>query len=248
MIGIFDSGSGGLSVFSALRARAPEADIVYFGDIRHAPYGSKSPEELADLVRSGIQILTAHGATEIIVACNSVSLSVLSGAAGSESFVEMSRPTARMMRAHAGKRILLLATPATLTSGIYRDALWSIVSLDECALPDLARAIEEEEPEAVIRAIVREALQRYKGRKYDAIFLGCTHYPLVSEIISRESKAFFGDIPLIDPAEAVVSEALERFNCAGKGTSSFLISRDSHGFRNRIAPWFLEYPSTLTIV
>ncbi len=248
MIGIFDSGSGGMSVFAALRARAPLADVVYFGDIGNAPYGSKTPQELAVLVQTGMQTLRAHGATEIIVACNSVSSPVLAGAAGDGAYIEMSRPTARMMRVHAGKRVLLLATKATIDAGLYRDALWSIVSLDELPVPELAHAIESEASEEVIASIVRSALETRRGISYDAILLGCTHYPLAAEIITRESNAVFGNLIHIDPAEGVAAEACERFNCSGKGESTFLISRDSHGFRNRIAPWFLESPCTLTLV
>lgn len=249
MIGIFDSGSGGLSVLFALRERAPKANVVYFGDIDNAPYGTKSQDELARLVRSGIQKLVEHGATEIIVACNSVSSSVLAGAAEGISFIEMSRPTARMMRTHAGKRVLLLATQATIDAGLYRDALWSIVTLDELVVPDLARAIEEEESESVIACIIRTALLSRAGNSYDAILLSCTHYPLVADILTTEARAIFGEAPIfIDPAHAVAEEAFQRFSCNEEGVIHFLISKDSHAFRNRIAPLFFEVQSTLTIV
>src|SRR3989344_198693 len=82
MIGLFDSGSGGLSVLTVLRSRVPRADICYFGDIVHAPYGERGAEELAALTRDGIARLVDAGASEIVSACNSVSLSVLMGAAG----------------------------------------------------------------------------------------------------------------------------------------------------------------------
>lgn len=248
MIGIFDSGSGGLSVLSALRARAPQADIIYFGDIGNAPYGQKTARELANLVGNGIRLLQEKGATEIISACNSVSFSVLAGAAGHDRIIEMTRPTARMMRKFAGERVLLLATPATVESTIYREALWSIVSLDELPVPNLARAVEEGAGVQEIAAVVRSALQSRMGNAYDKILLGCTHYPLVSAIIEREATAIFGHVPLIDPAEAVADEAVQRFNTSGTGALRFAISKDSHEFRNRISPLFLETPSSLEIV
>lgn len=248
MIGIFDSGSGGLSVLSALRRKAPRADIVYFGDIAHAPYGSKSQDELAGLVKNGMATLAAHGATEIIAACNSVAASVLLGSAGHERVIEMTRPTARMMRAHAGERVLLLATQATVESGIYREALWSIVALDEVPVPELAGAIESEKNTDEITQIIRNALETRRGSMYDTIVLGCTHYPLVRNIIEQEAAALFPGVAVLDPADAVADEALRRFAGIGDGSIQFLISADSHGFRNRIAPMFLEGTCTLTVI
>ncbi len=248
MIGIFDSGSGGLSVLSALRKKAPKADVVYFGDIGNAPYGSKSPNELAAFVARGMQELAARGATEIIAACNSISFSILAGAAGHDRLIEMTRPAARMMRKYAGERVLLLATQATVDSGIYREALWSIVAFDELPVPNLATAIEEGKSKEAIAQIVRDALETRKGNSYDKILLGCTHYPLVRDIIEKEVRALLGSAPLLDPADAVAEEGVQRFDCAGGGMLKFVISKDSHEFRNRITPFFLETPSTLEVI
>lgn len=248
MIGIFDSGSGGLSVLRALRAKAPKADIVYFGDIGNSPYGSRSPEELAQFVKAGMEKLAERGATEIIAACNSISFSVLAGAAGHDRFIEMTRPAARMMRQHAGERVLLLATQATVASGIYREALWSIVALDELSIPGLADAIEREATSPEIADIVRNALEARKGKEYDKILLGCTHYPLVQDEIASIATKLFPDAVLLDPADAVAEDAAQCFACEGHGSIQFLISADSHGFRNRIAPMFLEGKCSLTVI
>lgn len=76
MIGVFDSGSGGLTVLKPLRALLPNADIIYFGDIKHAPYGNRTHEELTRLTVEAIQLLRARGADAIVSACNSVSASL----------------------------------------------------------------------------------------------------------------------------------------------------------------------------
>lgn len=248
MIGIFDSGSGGLSVLAALRRRAPQADIVYFGDIKNSPYGTKTQEELTQLAGHGLQLLAERGATEIIAACNSISYSMLAGAAGHDRMIEMTRPTARMMRKFAGERVLLLATPATVASGIYREALWSIVALDELPIQDLAGAIEREKKTSELTAIIRTALETRKGKEFEKILLACTHYPLVHEEIAAVAKELFPAAELLDPGDAVAEEAVGRFACEGSGSIQFLISADSHGFRNRIAPMFLEGNCSLTIV
>lgn len=247
MIGIFDSGCGGVSVYRAIRERAPRADIVYFGDIRNAPYGSKSSAELAELVKRGVERLGALGATEIVSACNSVSYSVLEGAAEHGRIIEMSRPTARMMRRIAGARVLLLATEATVRSGMYREALWSIVSLDEVPVPGLAGAIEREEGTAQLAAHLRNALASRAGERYDHVLLGCTHYPLVRSLIEKELDGMC-EHGCIDPAEAVADEVSMRFTTTGGGTSHFYISRDSHAFRNYVAPYFLDGSACLQVV
>jgi len=248
VIGIFDSGSGGLSVLTALRRRAPRADVVYFGDIANNPYGTRSKDALAELVQNGCQRLAEHGATEIIAACNSISYSILAGATGHDRFIEMTRPAARMMRRYAGERVLLLATPATVESGIYTEALWSIVALDELPISELAGAIEGEKSDGEISVIIRDALATRRGNTYDKILLGCTHYPLVQNEIARIAAEMFPGAQLLDPADAVAEEAVERFASEGEGSIQFLISADSHGFRNRIAPMFLEGNCSLTIV
>jgi glutamate racemase len=192
--------------------------------------------------------LAECGATEIIAACNSISFSVLAGAAGHDRLIEMTRPAARMMRQYAGERVLLLATQATVESGIYREALWSIVALDELPVPRLASAIEDEKPDTEIADLIRVAFETRQGKMYDHLLLGCTHYPLAREVIERESKMFFPGATLIDPADAVAEEAAKRFACEGSGGIQFLISRDSHAFRNRVAPMFLEGTCSLTVI
>ncbi len=248
MIGIFDSGCGGLSVLEALRGRAPQADIVYFGDIANAPYGNKTPEELAALVARGLRVLSDHGATELIAACNSVALSVLNGSVDHDRVIEMTRPTARMMRTHAGEHVLLLATAATVHSGIYRDALKPIVQLDECAVPELAGAIERGASKDEIAGIVRLTLEQHAKESYGGVLLACTHFPLVRDIIEKEANALWGNVRIIDPAVAVAEEALERFDTTGSGRVHFLISRDSHEFRNHIAPMYLNGSCTLEVL
>jgi glutamate racemase len=248
MIGLFDSGSGGLTVLAALRARAPHADIVYFGDIANAPYGERSAEELSRLTEHGLMRLSDMGATEIVSACNSVSLSVLTGAAGHANVIEMTRPTARALRAHAGARILLIATPATIRSGIYRDAIGVSVLLEELSIPELAGAIEFGSAKKEVQRIIGDAFLEQKGKKYDGVILGCTHYPFVREEIAEAAREMFGATLIIDPAEAVAEEVVRRFNVEGSGAIRLLISKDSSLFRSRVRELFPESSYTIDTV
>ena len=247
MIGLFDSGSGGLSVLTALHSRIPQADVCYFGDIAHAPYGVRSQEELASLTVAGIGVLKDRGATEIVSACNSVSSAVLAGAAGDTPIVEMTKPTAIGMQKFRGKRVLLIATPATVASKIYERALANVVSLNSLAIAELAGAIEFGATDGVVADIVRDAFVR-KNDTYDALLLGCTHYPLVSEIIEREAEAVFGTIECIDPAGFVADEVERTFDCNGSGVMRFAISKDSEQFRNRVAELFPSSGYTIEVI
>lgn len=233
MIGLFDSGSGGLSVLTALRKVAPHADIAYFGDIKNAPYGIKSAHELKQLAYAGIATLKTMRANEIVAACNSVSPLILQGAAENTPVIEMSLPTAKYLHDRAGQRMLLMATPATITSDLYQCAIGSDIELDLLPVSELAGAIEFGVPEQKIIEIVREAFEAKKGNTYDALILGCTHYPLVREIIEQETERLLGPISIIDPAEAVASEVLRRFNTKGMARTHFHISQDSAVFRGR---------------
>src|SRR3569623_196797 len=183
MIGFFDSGSGGLSVLTHFRKMAPTAGILYFGDILNAPYGEKTAEELGALTEFGVDVLRQRGATSIISACNSVSPSILAGASGEMPFVEMTTPTAAYMKQYEGKKFLLLATPATVASGIYARALEGIVALDSLGIPGLAGAIEFDEPKEKIASILKDALAEKKNQSYDGVILACTHYPLALEVL-----------------------------------------------------------------
>ena len=248
MIGIFDSGSGGLTVLQALKRRVPDADVTYFGDIRNAPYGSRTPHDLIRLTEAGIHTLQRCGATEIIVACSSVAPSVLAGVAEHSRLIDMTRPTARAMRKHAGKRVLLVATPATVASRLYADALEVIVQLDELPIAGLASAIEFGAPVPEVESIVRDAFQKREKQTYDQILLGCTHYPLVKDVIEKEARNFFGAIECIDPAEAVAEESAERFDARGSGIVTFRISKDSSHFRNRVQELFPDAQHAIDVI
>lgn len=238
MIGIFDSGSGGLTVLKAIRERMPSADILYFGDIKNAPYGEKSHRELGVLTVRAIELLQKRGAQSIVSACNSVSASLaislfdaLSLAPG--NLIEMVGPTVNAFK-DSSARILLTATPATIGSEIYQNAFHMIgKEIETVAIPGLAAAIEFGDVEEKIERIIRDAFSGVQIHDFDAIILACTHYPLVTHVFERA----LGPVQLFDPAVAV-GERVQRqlwSQEAGTGLTRFIISKDSPTFRARVA-------------
>ncbi|MDB4991984.1 MAG: MurI3 [Parcubacteria group bacterium] len=248
MIGVFDSGSGGLSVVEVLRKKAPNADLLYFGDIANAPYGEKSAEELSALTKKGIEILEQNGATTLLSACNSVSNAVLAGAAHNLPYIEMSIPTASYLKQYAGKRFLLLATPATIESKLYTKAVDGAVDINPLGIPGLAGAIEFNASDEDIKNMLIEVLSTRAGEKYDGIILGCTHYPLVLRIIEPLVRAYFGTIEILNPAYPVADEVARTFDISGTGTMRFLVSKQSDAFEAKVRALFPDTPLTIEVL
>lgn len=238
MIGIFDSGSGGLTVLKAIREQIPSADILYFGDIKNAPYGSKSNAELSALTVNAIGLLQARGAGSIVSACNSVSASLAVSLFDTlslmpEHLIEMVGPTVHFFKDSPAK-ILLTATPATINSEIYQNAFRMIgKEIEVVAIPDLARAIEFGSSEGEIESIIRDAFAHIQSSDFDTLILACTHYPLAAQVFER----VLGAVPLFDPAHAVGDRVKRQLwpREVGEGTTHFIISMDSPVFRDRVA-------------
>ncbi|MBI5645155.1 aspartate/glutamate racemase family protein [Candidatus Kaiserbacteria bacterium] len=242
MIGIFDSGSGGLTVLSAIRDRFPSIDVLYYGDIKNAPYGSKSREELSALTVHALKFLSDRGCRSIVSACNSVSASLAvslfdSFDVGLEHLIEMVGPTVRAFRGTKA-RLALCATPATIQSGIYQNAFTMIgKQVEYISIDNLAGAIEFGKSESEIEGIVRQAFPEYVQEKFDVLILACTHYPLVLDVFKR----VLGDkVSIFDPA-LVVAERVETQlwpREMGDGKTHFAISQDSPHFRTLVERLF----------
>ncbi|HVW82847.1 MAG TPA: aspartate/glutamate racemase family protein [Candidatus Paceibacterota bacterium] len=235
MIGIFDSGSGGLTVAKAIRARMPSADILYFGDIKNAPYGERPRAELSQLTIEGLSFLKSRGASRIVSACNSVSASLAVSlfdalTLAPADLIEMVGPTVSCLRGSEA-RLVLAATPATIDSRIYQDAFAMLgKEITALPLPGLAGAIEAGKSEAEIERIIRAAFKGIAPGSFDALVLACTHYPLASGAF----RAVIGEGPILfDPAEAVAARVEQNWwpQEVGEGSARLLISKESAPFR-----------------
>lgn len=252
MIGVFDSGVGGLSVLRALRQKLPQADFVYFGDTENAPYGEKSAREIGDLIAMALQRLASEGATDIVSACNSASVSVHSVPIdllriGKFNIVEMVLPTVGAL-APLGKKIALLGTTATIRSRIYQEAFQDRgVEITAIAVPELAGRIEAGASREEMFPIIDAALRRAVEVGAEIISLSCTHYPFVKEMFEESLARAGSKVVVFDPAEAVAGEVEARFSGEGEGRLRFLISKDSSVFRNYVEKLFRDAPHTVEV-
>jgi glutamate racemase len=209
-IGIFDSGVGGLTVYRALHERLPNEHFVYLGDTARVPYGTKSLSTVERYAIENAKFLEAHGIKLLVVACNTASALALPAIrkAVSVTVVGVIEPGARAaVEVAASKRIGVIATEATVQSAAYTDAISKInssIEVTERACPLFVPLAEEGWAETdVARAVAEQYLGELKRKDIAALVLGCTHYPILRELIS---ESIGRDVALIDSGEAAARE------------------------------------------
>jgi len=209
-IGIFDSGVGGLTVYRALHERLPSERFVYLGDTARVPYGTKSLSTVERYAIENARFLEAHGIKLLVVACNTASALALPAIrkAVSVEVIGVIGPGARAAtRVSTGKKIGVIATEATVQSGAYSSAIARIddrLEVIERACPLFVPLAEEGWAETdVARAVAEQYLSDLKNKDIGALVLGCTHYPILRDLIGEIIGI---DIPLIDSGDAAARE------------------------------------------
>ncbi len=214
MIGIFDSGIGGLTVVRAVMEKIPGYDIIYFGDTARTPYGNKSPETVIQYAIDDTNFLLNNGANIIVVACNTAS------SVATESIInkfdvpvfEVITPAVELAIESSRKMSIgVIGTRATVKSGIYEKKIKAIketARVYSVACPLLVPLVEEgwiRKPETAM--IIKKYLHSLKVKQIDTLILGCTHYPLLKNIISRK----IGKRVNIIDSSIGVADKLEKF-------------------------------------
>jgi glutamate racemase len=209
-IGIFDSGVGGLTVYRALHERLPNEHFVYLGDTARVPYGTKSLSTVERYAIENSKFLAAHGIKLLVVACNTASALALPAirAAVDVKVVGVIGPGARAAaRIALRKKVAVLATEATVQSGAYAAAIAktdSMIRVIERACPLFVPLAEEGWASSeVARAVAEEYLGDLRKEDLGALVLGCTHYPILRELIS---DVVGSQVSLIDSGEATAAE------------------------------------------
>ena len=191
-IGMFDSGIGGLTVLKAIMERMPNENVVYFGDTARLPYGNKSTETVTRFSEEIVGFLATKNPKMIVVACNTASAYSLPRI---ESLVRLPvvgviEPGASAaIRVTRNKKIGVIGTRATIQSGAYLEAIQSRdpgVKVFQKACPLLVPLVEEGWTDHdVTRSIAGEYLAHIVECGVDTLILGCTHYPLIKDVIAE---------------------------------------------------------------
>ncbi len=191
-VGVFDSGIGGLTVVHELLMRLPNEDIVYLGDTARLPYGTKSPETVLRFLRENLAFLKRKNVKIIVVACNTASSVALPKLLEEERLplVGVLLPGARAAaRATRTKRVGVIGTTATIRSGAYEDALWNLepaIKIWSRACPLFVPLVEEGwHEDEITHLTAKRYLDPLADFDADTLVLGCTHYPVIRDVISR---------------------------------------------------------------
>ncbi len=209
MIGVFDSGIGGLTVLKALLEDVPGVPMVYLGDTARTPYGSKSPDTIKDYSLQNASFLVEKGARVLVIACNTASSHasrILAEQFHLPVFEVISPGAERALEVSRKMRIGVIGTRATVESGIYERKIKAInkqARVFSAACPLLVPLIEEgwiEKPET--NRIVKNYLRPLKIRQIDTLVLGCTHYPVLQKTIQRKIGK---RVKIVDSARAVAA-------------------------------------------
>lgn len=210
MIGVFDSGSGGVTILKALKAQLPDQDFLYFGDHGNAPYGHRSNQQIVDLTKAGVEYLMNAGCRLVILACNTAAaialrelqqnwlpqafpqnrilgvlvpmVEAITGVPWTENNVRGQEPTGAN-----SKKILLFATQKTITSNAYVEEIAKRtpqVSIIQKACPGLVDAIEGGAGTAPLTGLVQGFISEVDTGGVSDVVLGCTHFPLVQKIFA----------------------------------------------------------------
>jgi glutamate racemase len=240
-IGIFDSGVGGLTVARAILDQLPNESTLYIGDTARGPYGPRPLAEVREFALETMDFLVSQGVKAIVIACNTASAAMLRDARERYSIpvIEVIQPAVR--RAVAATRtgnIGVIGTRATIDSKAYVDAFAAAPQLNitSIACPLFVEFVERGETSGTeITKIAREYLAPVMDAKVDTLVLGCTHYPLLTGVISY----VMGEgVTLVSSAEetakdlyrTLVENGLLRTQSTTPATHKFLATGDAKAF------------------
>lgn len=208
-IGIFDSGTGGLTVAQAVKRELPDEQIIYFGDSAHLPYGDKSATTIQSYSIKITNVLLERGCKVILIACNSASAAayeLIKEYVGSRALVlNVIDPVIQILKtSYQQRKVGLIGTLHTVTSQVFDQKIAKQgidVSLESLATPLFVPMIEEG---FVHNKISHEIIAQYLGddrlKAIDALILACTHYPIIKTDLD---EYYDGQVALIDSAETV---------------------------------------------
>jgi glutamate racemase len=242
-IGIFDSGVGGLTVARAIIDQLPHESILYIGDTARGPYGPRSLAEVRDFSLETLDFLVGEGVKAIVIACNTASAAMLRDARERYSVpvIEVIQPAVRRaVAATRSGKVGVIGTRATIDSQAYLDAFAAAphLSITSTACPLFVEYVERGETSgSAITKVARDYLQPMIDAEVDTLVLGCTHYPLLTGVISY---VMGNEVSLVSSAEETAKDlyrVLVESSLLSSSTKKtpdyrFLATGDAHAFES----------------
>ena len=249
-IGIFDSGLGGLTVARSVRRLLPREDVIYFGDTARVPYGNKSRSTIIRFARDIMAFMQEKKVKVVVVACNtasSLSLQVLKESYRTPVIGVISPGVREAARLTTRGRIGVIGTTSTISSRSYDRELARVSPssrIFSSACPLFVPLVENRfTSDKITYEVAERYLKGLKAKGVDTLILGCTHYPILKNVIAK----FMGKVKLVDSSSAVARETRDMLEKEGllargrtrRGRLTCFVSDDVEGFR-RNAGIFLK--------
>ena len=242
-IGIFDSGVGGLTVARAILDQLPNESTLYIGDTARGPYGPRPLAEVRDFALETLDFLVEQGVKALVIACNTASAAMLRDARERYSIpvIEVIQPAVRRaVAATRSGRVGVIGTRATIESRAYLDAFAAApqLAIESIACPLFVEYVERGETSGeAITKVAREYLKLMIDADIDTLVLGCTHYPLLTGVISY---VMGNGVSLVSSAEetakdlyrVLVENDLLRGSSEKPSTHKFLATGDAKAFES----------------
>lgn len=237
IIGILDSGVGGISVLRRAAQLLPRENFLFYGDNRNAPYGPRPLEEIRELSRRAVDHLLARDVKALVIACNTITSAYASilRAEVSIPVIGMEPAVKPASFARSGGKILALATRATLSLDRFSRLMElygeGVIPLEGVGLVEIVESGRANSPDA--RAALADIFAPYLGDQVDAIVLGCTHYPF----LRRQIEAFFPDAQIFDGLDGTARQLRRRLEDADiltDGTGAGQIVFESSGGEEKL--------------
>lgn len=241
-IGMFDSGAGGLTVMREIAQALPNEDIIYFADTARLPYGTKSRETIVRYAIENVIFLMEHRIKVLVVACNTASAHALEKLQNlfNIPLVEVIGPgSEKAAQVTTSGHIAVLGTKGTIASGAYQKEIQKHLPHSEIiAIPcPLFVPLVEEKfiQHPVAKLIVKEYLKPLEGKKIDTLLLGCTHYPLLAQLIKEEVGP---EVTIVDSAStcaekvaSILSQRNLKNGSRKEGEHKYFVSDDPDKFK-----------------
>lgn len=215
-IGVFDSGIGGFTVLEEIKKVLPNESYIYYADSKHNPYGEKSDDELYGIVCNVVEFLILHEVKLIVIACNTATTRCMKRL--KEDYKDILFvgivPAVKVACDHAFKHTLIMATPGTVSSKRMEELILDNKREDQeimaISCDGLAHLIEIKDDVGIDQKL-EEIFRDFRDDDFDSIVLGCTHYPLIKDKISR----YFPRAILLDGSLGVAKEVKRQLETHG---------------------------------
>lgn len=261
MLGLYDSGIGGLTILNQIQKQLPSIEISYLADTKHCPLGEKTAQEILEITTQGVKFLFEKGCNLVILACNTATVIAIKELQNNwlpkyypdKKILGIVRPIPELLIERNFKHhqnVMLLATLATVRSEFYTKELadFNFNNVSEIACPGLASAIESQNPN-LIKQAVSDIFENnpINFQDFDVILLACTHYPLATETIKEVFIENGGktEIQIFDQTKLIAQKLIEYLKNhpeidLQKGGTTIYHSGNEQNFDRKVSSVFPE--------